>query len=82
MPAKRTSRSCTDLMLLIVLGLVAGLLVTASGPAIGTTLVRCKIDGRTIYSDTDCPRNMRLKNDFPTSKPIRISRKSKSARRS
>jgi hypothetical protein len=46
----------------------------ATIPAHGMTLMRCKIDGKTGYSDTDCPRSTRLKNDLRVSKPIRIKR--------
>ena len=50
-------------------------------PAQGMTLVRCKIDGKTVFSDTDCPRATRSKNAFPVSKPIRIGKKAGSHKR-
>lgn len=53
--------------------LLAGLCL----PASATTLVRCKIDHKIVYSDTDCPTktSSSRRNAFsgmPTSKPITI----------
>ena len=46
-------------------------------PAAATTLVRCRIDGKVVYSDTDCPDNARRHGASSTagtraSKPIHI----------
>ena len=51
----------------------------ATQPASATTLYRCKLNGRIVYSDTDCPaRASAWATSFPASKPIRISTKRKS----
>ena len=45
-------------------------------PAHSTTLTRCKIDHRIVYSDTDCPRDGSSghisSSRLPASKPITI----------
>jgi hypothetical protein len=78
MPAADRTRPRPRLRLTMILAallaLPAALLLAAATPAHGMTLVRCKVDGKTVYSDTDCPRSTRLKNDLPASKPIRIKR--------
>ncbi len=87
MPAMHTVRTPHRLALLgrlsrtpaILLAMTACLaIIPAQAQAI--TLVRCKIDGKTVYSDTDCPRSTRLKNALPASKPIRISRKTRAVK--
>jgi hypothetical protein len=47
-------------------------------PASATTLYRCKLNGRIVYSDTDCPAHAsKWASSFPASKPIHISTKRK-----
>ena len=61
-----------------VLALTLVLAMTvASSPAAATTLYQCKLHGKTILSDTDCPREVRIRNDTKSAKPrvIRIRQK-------
>ena len=66
-------------MLLATLAL--GLAMT-SPQAAATTLYKCKLDGKTVFSDTDCPRNVRITKEAKTAKPrvIKIRQKSTSDR--
>lgn len=58
--------------------LAALALFGATQPASATTLYRCKLNGRIVYSDTDCPsRASKWATSFPASKPIHISTKRK-----
>ncbi len=52
--------------LLLCIGI--GLMITS--PAVkATTLYKCKVNGKTVYSDTDCPRETRIKKDAKPAKP-------------
>lgn len=57
------------------------LILSVCLPAAATTLVKCKIGKKTVWSDTDCPDDaQRRKNgfsSFPASKTIRIKYPSK-----
>lgn len=79
MPADHSNRflSTPNPMAALLLAAAAWMAALAPAPVQATTLVRCKVDGKTVFSDTDCPRSTRLKNDLPASKPIKISRKTK-----
>ena len=69
----------------LVISLVISLAI-ALPPAAATTLYKCKLDGKTVFSDTDCPREVRIrkdtKQDPKIAKPrvIKIRQKSASAR--
>lgn len=58
-------------------------LAAACLPGAATTLYKCKLDGKTVFSDTDCPRQVRIKKSAKPAKPrvIRI-RKTTAATRS
>ena len=58
-------------------------LLGATQPADATTLYRCKLNGRIVYSDTDCPAHAnQWASSFPASKPIHISTKRKARKSS
>lgn len=63
--------------------LAACLLIACTAQtAMATTLVRCKIDRKIVYSDTDCPADARARKASgrsTASKPIRIKSSSKKA---
>ena len=62
----------------LLIGALSGLLFAGLClPASATTLVRCKIDHKIVYSDTDCPTKTSSSrrsafSGMPTSKPITI----------
>ena len=77
MPTKTTSNrhhsgSLATLLLCLSFGLTA-----ASSSATATTLYKCKLGGKVVYSDTDCSREVRIKNPPKPTKPhvIKIRRK-------
>jgi len=72
MPGKPAIRFLLSAMLLAVTCL----------PAAAITLIKCKVDGKTVYSDTECPNDgrsadkARTRTDFssgPASRPVRVS---------
>lgn len=78
----RTSRSVTSSLSAIKFLLPALLLAATCLPSAALTLVKCKVDGKTVYSDTECPHDGRSANkartrtDFssgPASRPVRVS---------
>jgi hypothetical protein len=56
-------------------------ILTICPPSSATTLVKCKIGKKTVYSDTECPDNAQHRTNgmssFPASKTIRIKYPSK-----
>ena len=62
--------------------MAAILLATTCLPAAAITLIKCKVEGKIVYSDTECPNDGRSANkartrtDFssgPASRPVRVS---------
>ena len=76
-PPSRPMRPSPIAAGLLISALASLLLAPLCQPASATTLVRCRINDKTIYSDTDCPNdaNSNRRSGFhgmPTSKPITI----------
>ena len=65
----------------LLLCMAVGLAMT-SLPAAATTLYKCKLDGKTVFSDTECPREVRVKNQAKMAKPrvVKIRQSTASAR--
>lgn len=57
-------------------------LTAVSTPAVSTTLYKCKLDGKTVFSDTDCPRTVHIKKAAKSAKPrvIKIRQKTTAAK--
>ena len=77
-PAAFCEKRIRPITLSLVIGALTGLVLAGLClPASATTLVRCKIDHKIVYSDTDCPSDASSSrrsafSSMPTSKQITI----------
>ena len=72
-------RRCTGKFLRpLLLGAMLGF-AGISLPTCAMTLIKCKVDGKVVYSDTDCTREVRIKNDSKPAKPRIVKIRKKTA---